>query len=367
MAGSSSWRFAIPARTSERVLSEPDLRCQVVKVKVPVSVSKQPVGRCGCILGAKFRRAAFRENLVLQKYDEHTEESQSPSAFHGDSGRRVGGDKMGKLIRYLDGKTGCWSRVNLENGDPIWISVAQTGVIVKKSRMGLMGAKLYNETNVYNAAKTAQALDAQISEYVTPSEITNPVLRALTQVALEFKSAAQLSVCLNKALQDEGTSDLISVENRKKAKIREQIISEYGSYIENHPPVGEIRDVSELPYPKEEILDAITLEIVREYNDERVEAMKACAIMLADFQENVGSKPLTMLGINTSEMLAGVTSNDSDLKNLAAKLAENPDKEKYESLRKVADEELVNIQSKLMAAEELRRQMPEAKKRQILG
>lgn len=65
MAGSSSWRFAIPARTSERVLSEPDPRCQVVKVKVSVSVSKQPVGRCGCILGAKFRRAAFRDNLVL--------------------------------------------------------------------------------------------------------------------------------------------------------------------------------------------------------------------------------------------------------------------------------------------------------------
>lgn len=42
MAGSSSWRFAIPARTSERVLSEPDPRCQVVKVKVPVSVSKRP-------------------------------------------------------------------------------------------------------------------------------------------------------------------------------------------------------------------------------------------------------------------------------------------------------------------------------------
>lgn len=86
--------------------------------------------------------------------------------------------------------------------------MAQTGVIVKKSRMGLMGAKLYSETNVYNAAKTAQALDFQISEYATPSEMTNPVLRAFTQVALECKSAAQLSVRLNKALEDEGTSDL---------------------------------------------------------------------------------------------------------------------------------------------------------------
>lgn len=269
---------------------------------------------------------------------------------------------MGKLIRYLDGKTGCWSRVNLANGDPIWISVAQTGVMVKKSRMGLMGAKLYSVTNVYNAAKTAQALDAQIGEYATPSEMTNPVLRAFTQVALECKSAAELSVCLNKALEWEGANDLISAENRQKAKIRKQIISQYGSYIENHPPVGEIRDVSELPHPKEEILDAITLEIVRENNDQRVEALKAGAIMLANFQENVGPKPLTMLGICNSEMLAAVASSDSELKDLAVKTAEKPDKEQYESLRKIADKELVTIQIKLMAAEELRRQMAGEKK-----
>lgn len=170
--------------------------------------------------------------------------------------------------------------------------------------------------------------------------------------AFEQADIQKLSVPLNRALE---------------MREREQIISEYGSYIENHPPVGEIRDVSELPYSKEQILDAITLEIVRENNDQRVEAMKACAIMLADFQENVGPKPLTMLGISTSEMLAGVPSNASDLKGLAAKITENPEKEKYEALRKVADEELINIQCKLMAAEELRRQIPEAKKRQTLG
>lgn len=270
---------------------------------------------------------------------------------------------MGKLIRYLDGKIGCWSRVKLENGNHIWISVAQTGVIVKKSRLGLMGAKLYIETNVYRAAKTAKALDEQINEYVTPSKMTNPVLRAFTQVALECKSAAQLSVRLNRALEDEGTGGLIPDENRKMAKIREQIILEYGNYIEKHPPVGiEIRDVLELPYPKEEILDAITLEIVRQDSDQMVDAMKACAIMLSDFQEDVGPKPLGMLGISTSELRAGVTSKDSDLNNLAAKIAGNPDKEKFELLRKVADEELRSIQRKLLAAEELRRQV-----RQILG
>jgi hypothetical protein len=280
---------------------------------------------------------------------------------------------MGKLIKYCDGKAGCWSRVNIENGDPIWISVGQAGVMVKKSRIGLIGAKLYNETNVYNAAKTAQALDAQIRKYLTPSEMTNPVLRAFTQAALECKSAAQLSVRLNRVLENEAASDLISDENRKKAKIREQIVSEYGSYIENHPPVGEIRDVSRLPYPKEEILDAITLEIVRENSDQRVEAMKACAIMLADFQETVGPMPLSILGLSDADLLsmASVLKKDENvLDSMIDHLKEttnNADKEKYDLFRKIADEELEYIKKKLMAAEELRRQMSDEKKRQILG
>ncbi len=120
---------------------------------------------------------------------------------------------MGKLIRYVDGKSACWSRVNLENGDPIWISVAQAGVIVKKSRIGLLGATLYNETNVYNAAKTAKILDEQIDQYTTPMEMTNLVLRAFTQVALECKSAAELPVRLNRALESENAKESMSEEN----------------------------------------------------------------------------------------------------------------------------------------------------------
>jgi hypothetical protein len=98
---------------------------------------------------------------------------------------------MGKLVRYMDDKTHCWSRVDLENGDPVWISVAQTGVVVKKSRLGLMGAVLYKESNLYVVAKTAQALDAQVGRYLTPKGLVNLVLRAFTQVALECISAAQ--------------------------------------------------------------------------------------------------------------------------------------------------------------------------------
>jgi hypothetical protein len=111
---------------------------------------------------------------------------------------------MGRLVRYVDGGGACWSRVDLDNGDPIWISVAQSGVVVKRSRLGLMGAKLYEESNIYRAAETAQALDAETLLYTTPVGMTNPVLRVFTQASLDSDSAAQLSIRLNRAVDGAG-------------------------------------------------------------------------------------------------------------------------------------------------------------------
>jgi hypothetical protein len=168
---------------------------------------------------------------------------------------------------------------------------------------------------------------------------------------------------------------LITTQSKEEAKRRELIISEYGNYIEHNPPVGDIRDISELPFPKEEILDAIVLEIVRENNDVRVESMKACAFMLSDFQENVGPTSLTIFGLSGDEMLSifsmftSVKKDEGLLGDMIYRLKEaasDSAKEKYDSFRKLADEELEYIKCKLMAAEELRRQMPEEKKRRIL-
>jgi hypothetical protein len=106
---------------------------------------------------------------------------------------------MGNMVRFADSDRQRWSRVNLENGDPIWISVAQSGVVVKRSNLGFMGPKLYSESDVYKVAMTAQALDAEIATYTVPTSMTNPILRVFTQVALAANSAAELSIHLNRA------------------------------------------------------------------------------------------------------------------------------------------------------------------------
>jgi len=41
---------------------------------------------------------------------------------------------MAKLVKFKDGKVFCWYRVDLDNGEPIWIGVMGQNVIVKKSK-----------------------------------------------------------------------------------------------------------------------------------------------------------------------------------------------------------------------------------------
>jgi hypothetical protein len=99
---------------------------------------------------------------------------------------------MSHVVRFVDGKFGCWSRVDLDSGEPITISVIQTGVVIKKSRTGIFGPTLFDEREVIRAAMTAQVLNSQITSYATPTGITNAVLRVYTQVALDSTSVTAL-------------------------------------------------------------------------------------------------------------------------------------------------------------------------------
>lgn len=167
------------------------------------------------------------------------------------------------------------------------------------------------------------------------------------------------------AIEQQPTSNM-NEKNHQKAARRLEVISDYGEFLEHNPTAGEIRDAKDLPHPKEEILDAICLELVREEDDSRHEALKVGALTLADFQAGVGTEPLSMLGVSIEEM-ASPPESDEALRALAARMANNPNRERYETFKALADEESATIQAKLAAAEQLRQQMPEDKKREILG
>jgi hypothetical protein len=159
----------------------------------------------------------------------------------------------------------------------------------------------------------------------------------------------------------------VTEKNRREAEERIRIVTDYGAFIERNPGHGgaQIWDVKVLPHPKEEILDAICLEIVREQDVTRIEALKVCALFLADYQPDVGKRPISMLGVDLSVDAASMGLDD--IKALASKIANNPDRGRFDMFRKTADEDSNRILAKLSAAELLGREMPEEKKREILG
>ena len=114
---------------------------------------------------------------------------------------------MTQLHSFKDDGTGCYANVRMDNDDPCYISVAQSGILVKKSKLGLFGAKLYDEKNVYQSANTAKALAYLYPEKLTPEGMTNPVLKAITNAILHCSNLAEVTRVLNEAIKDaEGKS-----------------------------------------------------------------------------------------------------------------------------------------------------------------
>lgn len=107
---------------------------------------------------------------------------------------------MSGLHSFRDKGSGCCANVRLDNGDPVFISVAQSGVVVKKSISGVMGRKLYKSETVNEATITANALAQLFPDHAIPPWITNPVLRSFINAALHCSSASEVNDVFNTAV-----------------------------------------------------------------------------------------------------------------------------------------------------------------------
>lgn len=120
--------------------------------------------------------------------------------------RRPPGANMPKVLNFADpsnGRPGLGATIQLDNGEPCLISIAQTGMLVKKSRFGFMGPVLYNEKNIYQAAATAKALSERFPDSLLPPGFTDPVLSAFANAVLHCASCAEVAVTLNEVLKTE--------------------------------------------------------------------------------------------------------------------------------------------------------------------
>lgn len=105
---------------------------------------------------------------------------------------------MTKLVRFLDnGAKGTWANIRMDNGDPCWIGIAQTGILVKKSKVGLFGRKIYEEKDVYKCAEKAKELHERYPDNLTPDDMIDPVLKSISNSVLHCNDLVEVTLVLN--------------------------------------------------------------------------------------------------------------------------------------------------------------------------
>ncbi|MGP0059165.1 MAG: hypothetical protein ACLPID_07755 [Beijerinckiaceae bacterium] len=126
---------------------------------------------------------------------------------------------MPKLV-YSSETVGCGATIELDSTEICIISVAQSGVLVrshkKQSQKWILGrllgsfygSKIYNQTDVYKAAKTALALADLYPEPNASLVFQNPVLSAFANAVWHCSSAAEVSVVLNEAYESLVTQEI---------------------------------------------------------------------------------------------------------------------------------------------------------------
>ncbi|MBU1053877.1 MAG: hypothetical protein KKC46_08610 [Proteobacteria bacterium] len=112
---------------------------------------------------------------------------------------------MGKLIKFLDDAKACLARVALNRREYVFISIAQVGVLVKRSRFGIFGPKLYEETNISSCMKMSKTLDKNLLSHKSlsylPKSMNDPVLKSFTRLAIESNSRVEFCAKIEKAKQ----------------------------------------------------------------------------------------------------------------------------------------------------------------------
>ena len=271
---------------------------------------------------------------------------------------------MPKLLRSSE-TAGCGATIELDNGEVVYVSIAQTGVLVRRWDIngGLIksllsnffGAKLYNESSVYKNSQTARALSLMYPEQASPLCFKNPVLAAFSNAIWHCASAAEVCAVLNEAMAkapELGEEVDRAAPQSTFGERDEKIVSDLADHMaKGRTKPDAFYDVSVLPHPKEDILLAIEREILRETSDARVEWLAVGAAFLPSFQEGIGPKPLSWFGVDLAELQRSTP----DLKEQAKVLAQNPDRERAERFLTVMKIEGDQIQARIDAALRLRR------------
>lgn len=106
---------------------------------------------------------------------------------------------MNAVDSFRDTPLQCFANIRLDSGEPVFVSVARSGVMVKKSRVGFFGRKLFVSGSADHAIRTAEALSMSFPEQKTPIGLNSLILKAYCNAILHCRSADEAERVLNEA------------------------------------------------------------------------------------------------------------------------------------------------------------------------
>lgn len=164
---------------------------------------------------------------------------------------------MGKVIVKRDTLHQCFARLELNNGDQVMISVAQAEVkVIKMNWAGILpGPTLWKSGS---GAEIAQ-------KFFDETKLPQTLIDAVIDRIIDCRSAADVVVRLSAKPDD--------------------VLSQYAAILEKTGNRA-IRDVSELPYPKDLIKSALRhhLKNVNKTDKKAIDALEVAYVSLSNFQ-----------------------------------------------------------------------------------
>jgi hypothetical protein len=121
---------------------------------------------------------------------------------------------MSELVRFNDtGSTGIWSNLVLTNRAPVWIGFAKSGILVKASRMGILGKKIY-EKPTSESVRTAIGLSKRFEQRLTPDDMRHPLLVEFSNAVLHCDTKDDVKGLLNETYPEPDSDEFVSFMSR---------------------------------------------------------------------------------------------------------------------------------------------------------
>jgi len=160
---------------------------------------------------------------------------------------------MTEIVSFLDNGTACWARIRMADGSPCWVGIAQTGILVKRSKIGLFGKVVFKEADLLRAAQLMQLLDDRFTDDLTPSGITSPTLRPIVNAILNCQHLAEVSAVLTSddapAQEHELGADRNAVPQQPATAVN---LIHWNDYLprlaERHKPTTDVEAYADLPF-----------------------------------------------------------------------------------------------------------------------